>query len=268
MRIDTPSGPVRLAANLKWLFTELPFEERFDAAAEAGFRAVEFASPYALEPSHVRRLSDAAGLEQVLINTPAGPAGGPTSAGAAYVPGARDEFRAGVERALEYAAVLGTRVVHVMAGVRPPDSDPDAAFAGYVANIAWAAEQARGSGVRLALEAINRRDQPGYGLASMETAAAVARAVDPETVGVLFDVYHAQVSGGNVIERFEELRAVVAHVQIADNPGRGEPGTGEIAYARVLERIAGSGYPGWIGCEYRPASGTAEGLLWTKGLYR
>ncbi|OEV12409.1 hydroxypyruvate isomerase family protein [Streptomyces nanshensis] len=268
MRIETPSGPIRLAANLKWLFTELPFEERFDAAAQAGFRAVEFPSPYALAPSRVRRLLDAAGLEQVLVNTPAGPAGSATAAGAAYVPGAREEFRAGVERALEYAAVLGTRVVHVMAGVRPQDSDPDAAFAGYVANIAWAADRARGSGVRLALEAINRRDQPGYGLASMETAAAVAQAVDPETVGVLFDVYHAQVSGGNVIERFETLRTAVAHVQIADNPGRGEPGTGEIAYARVLERIAGSGYPGWVGCEYEPASGTAEGLVWTKGLYR
>jgi len=268
MIIQTASGPVRLAANLKWLFTEVPFAERFAAAAEAGFTAVEFASPYELAPADVRRLLDDAGLMQILINTPAGAAGSPSASGAAYVPGAEREFRDGLLRALEYAAVLGTQVVHVMAGVKPLDADPDRAFATYVANIAWAAEQARGTGVRLALEAINKRDQPGYGLRSMEAAAAVAEAVDPEGVGVLFDVYHAQVDRGNLIERFEQLRPVVAHVQVADNPGRGEPGTGEIAYERVLARIAQSGYEGWIGCEYRPVAGTREGLSWIERIVR
>jgi hydroxypyruvate isomerase len=184
--------------------------------------------------------------------------------GAGFVPGAREEFRAGVLLALEYATILGTPVVHVMAGLRPADAEPERAFANYVANIGWAAEQARGAGIRIVLEAINKRDQPRYGLESMETAAAVAEAVDPATVGVLFDVYHAQVDRGNVIERFEQLAPLVGHIQIADNPGRGEPGTGEIAYERVLARIAASDYEGWIGCEYGPLGRTEDGLAWTK----
>ncbi|WP_025156343.1 hydroxypyruvate isomerase family protein [Leifsonia aquatica] len=268
MIVETAGGPVRLAANLKWLFTELPFEQRFDAAAAAGFSGVEFASPYDLPAERVRRLLDAAGLEQVLINTPAGPAGSPTVMGAAYVPEAREEFRAGVDRALQYATVLGTSVVHVMSGLRPDGVDADRAFASYVANIGWAAERARGTGVRIALEAINKRDQPRYGLATMETAAAVAEAVDPETVGVLFDVYHAQVDGGDLITRFDRLLPRIAHIQVADNPGRGEPGTGEIAYDRVLAHIAAGSYDGWIGCEYGPVAGTVDGLAWTERIAR
>ncbi|RZU66856.1 hydroxypyruvate isomerase [Microterricola gilva] len=264
MIVETSSGSVRLAANLKWMYTEVPFEQRFDAAAASGFTGVEFASPYELSADAIRRMLDQAGLEQVLINTPAGPAGSTTVMGAGFVPGARDEFRAGVLSALEYATVLGTPVIHVMAGLRPADADPERAFAGYVANIGWAAEQARSAGIRIVLEAINKRDQPRYGLESMETAAAVAEAVDPDTVGVLFDVYHAQVDRGNVIERFERLAPLVGHVQIADNPGRGEPGTGEIAYERVLARIAASDYAGWIGCEYGPVADTHDGLTWTE----
>lgn len=262
MIVETTAGPIRLAANLKWMYTEVPFEQRFDAAAASGFTGVEFASPYELPAQRIRELLDAAGLEQVLINTPAGPKGSAAVMGAAYVPGARDEFRAGVSSALEYATILGTPVIHVMAGLRPADADPDLAIATYVANIGWAAEQARDAGIRIVLEAINKRDQPSYGLRSMETAAAVAEAVDPATVGILFDVYHAQVDRGNVIERFESLLPQVGHIQIADNPGRGEPGTGEIAYDRVLARIAASDYAGWIGCEYGPVAGTEEGLTW------
>ena len=264
MILETTSGRVRLAANLKWMYTEVPFEERFDRAAASGFTGVEFASPYDLPAQRIRELLDQAGLEQALINTPPGAKGSPTVMGAAYVPGAREEFRAGVLTALEYATVIDAPVIHVMAGLRPADADADLAFATYVANIGWAAEQARGSGIRLVLEAINKRDQPSYGLQTMETAAAVAEAVDPAIVGVLFDVYHAQVDGGNVIERFERLLPRVGHIQIADNPGRGEPGTGEIAYDRVLARIAVSDYTGWIGCEYGPVAGTEAGLSWTE----
>lgn len=268
MIIHTGGGSLQLAANLKWMFTELPFEARFDAAAAAGFTGVEFASCYEYAPEHVRGLLDSAGLVQALINTPGGEAGSQTVMGAAYVPGAEAEFREGVERALHYAAVLGAPTVHVMAGVRPAGADEDLAFATYVTNIGWAAQRARAAGVRIVLEAINKRDQPGYGLASMETAAAVATAVDPETVGVLFDVYHAQVDRGNVIERFERIAPLVAHVQIADNPGRGEPGTGEIAYERVLSRIAAAGYAGWVGCEYAPVGDTAAGLTWIERITR
>lgn len=264
MILDMPSGTIRLAANLKWMYTEVPFEQRFDAAAASGFTGVEFASPYDLPAERIRGLLNDAGLKLALINTPAGAAASATMMGAAYVPGARDEFRSGVRSALEYATVLGTPVIHVMAGLRPATADPDLAFATYVANIGWASQQARSAGIRIVLEAINKRDQPGYGLRSMETAAAVAEAVDPDTVGVLFDVYHAQVDRGNLIERFENLLPRIGHIQVADNPGRGEPGTGEIAYGRVLDRIAASEYSGWIGCEYGPVAGTREGLTWTE----
>jgi hydroxypyruvate isomerase len=264
MILETTAGSVRLAANLKWMFTEVPFEERFDRAAASGFTGVEFASPYDLPAPRIRELLDGAGLQQALINTPAGSKGSPTVMGAAYVPGAREEFRAGVLRALEYATALDAPVVHVMAGLRPADADADLAFATYVANIGWAAEQARGTGIRLVLEAINKRDQPTYGLQTMETAAAVAEAIDPAVVGVLFDVYHAQVDGGNLIERFERLAPRIGHIQIADNPGRGEPGTGEIAYDRVLAQVAASDYRGWVGCEYGPLADTEAGLSWTE----
>ncbi|MGF2949693.1 hydroxypyruvate isomerase family protein [Microbacterium alcoholitolerans] len=268
MIIDTDAGQLRFAANLKWMYTELSFEERFDAAATSGFTAVEFASPYALPADRIGELARDAGVRIALINTPAGPAGSDTVMGAGFVPAAGDEFRAGVTKALEYATALDVPVVHVMAGLRPEGVDADRAFAGYVANVAWAAEQAHGTGIRLVLEAINKRDQPRYGLASMEAAAAVAEAVDPDVVGVLFDVYHAQVDRGNLIERFESLRRHIGHVQIADNPGRGEPGTGEIAYERVLARIAASGYSGWIGCEYGPVAGTEAGLSWIERITR
>lgn len=268
MIIQSSGGQLRLAANLKWMYTQLPFEARFDAAAAAGFTGVEFASPYELSATRVRELLDNAGLTQALINTPGGPAGSATAMGAAYVPSAQGVFREGVERALHYADVLGAPTVHVMAGLRPADAEPEFAFSTYVTNIDWAAAQARAAGVRIVLEAINKREQPMYGLASMETAAAVAEAVDPATVGVLFDVYHAQTDRGNVIERFERLAPMVKHVQIADNPGRGEPGTGEIAYENVLARIAASGYSGWVGCEYGPVGDTDEGLKWIERIVR
>jgi len=268
MIVETAAGRIRLAANLKWMYTELPFEQRFDAAAASGFTGVEFASSYELPAARVRELLDLAGVEQALINTPPGAPGTPTVMGAGFTPGARSEFRDGVLTALDYAAVLGAPAVHVMAGHRSADVDPELAFATYVANIGWAAEQARAAGIRIVLEAINKRDQPAYGLRSMETAAAVAEAVDPDTVGVLFDVYHAQVDRGNVIERFERLLPRIGHIQIADNPGRGEPGTGEIAYDRVLATIAASDYAGWIGCEYGPVAGTEQGLTWIERITR
>lgn len=267
MIVATAGGEVKLAANLKWLFTEVPLEERFDAAAEAGFTGVELPSPYQLPVARMRELLDAAGVRQVLINTPPGESGSRTATGAAVVPGARDEFRDGVLRSLEYASALEVPTVHVMAGVRPAAADAALSFATYVDNIAWATERAQSAGVRIVLEAINKRDQPGYGLDSMETAAAVAAAVDPDTVGVLFDCYHAQVDRGNLIERFEQMLPHIGHIQIADNPGRGEPGTGEIAYERVLARIAASSYEGWVGCEYGPVDGTVQGLAWTERLH-
>jgi hydroxypyruvate isomerase len=257
---------LRFDANLKWLFTERPFLERFDAAAAAGFSAVEFASPYEYPASDLRRRLNDAGLKQILINTPAGAEGSPTRQGAAAVPGAEQEYREGLMRALEYATELGAGLVHAMAGIRPADVTRERSFATLVANVAWSAEQAHGTGVRLVLEAINKRDSPGFGLESMETAATVADIVGVENVGILFDVYHAQVDRGDVVTRFLQLLPNIAHVQVADNPGRHEPGSGEIGYSFVFDQIAASGYLGWIGCEYAPAAETELGLSWIHDL--
>ncbi|MFD4640229.1 hydroxypyruvate isomerase family protein [Lentzea sp. NPDC058436] len=257
---------LRFAANLKWLFTELPFVERFDAAARAGFAAVEYASPYEYEARRLRALLDDAGLEQILINTPMGPAGSPTRSGYACFPDLAGEYRDGVLHGLEYATVLGARFLHVVGGIVPEGVSAERAFARYVANIAWAAEQARGTGVWLLLEAQNKRDAPGFVLRSQAHAAAVVEAVGDDVVGQLMDFYHVQIDEGDLVRTFETHYDTTLHLQIADVPGRHEPGTGEIAYATLFRAVEASGYDGWIGCEYQPATGTTDGLTWMKEL--
>ncbi|MGO4247648.1 hydroxypyruvate isomerase family protein [Paenarthrobacter sp. RAF54_2] len=259
---------LRLDANLKWLFTELPFPQRFEAAATAGFTAVEYASPYEYEPRQLCALLRNAGLEQIRINTPMGPAGSPTRSGLACIPDRVLEFRSGVLQGLEYATALGAKFLHVVGGVVPEEISKDQAFARYVANIAWAAEQAQGSGVRLLLEAQNKRDAPGFILSSQEQAAAVVEAVDDSTVGILMDFYHAQVDEGDLIRTYERFVDVIFHLQIADPPTRNEPGTGEIGWPTLFKAIASSSYNGWIGCEYRPKGETTAGLTWMKELAR
>jgi hydroxypyruvate isomerase len=258
----TTARGLRLDANLHWLFTELPFEERFDAAARAGFRAVEYPAPYAYSATDLRRRLDDAGLEQVLINSPTGAPGSPTSYGSACIPELVKDFRNGVDLALEYAVALGSQILHVVGGIRPDHVDRDHAFAQYVANIAWAAERASSSGVRLVLETINQRDAPGFILASQEQAAGVVQAVGRDNVGLLFDLYHCQISQGDVTTRLQTLLPFVSHVQVADPPSRTEPGTGELGWDFVFDHLRSVDYAGWIGCEYRPAHGTVEGLGW------
>jgi hydroxypyruvate isomerase len=257
---------LRFAANLRWLFTELPFTERFGAAARAGFTAVEYASPYEYDVRQLRTLLDDAGLVQILINTPMGPAGSPTRSGYACLPGQVGAHRDGVLRGLEYANALGARFLHVVGGLVPQDVSADRAFARYVANIAWAAEQARGTGVRLLIEVQNQFDAPGFVLTSQAQAVAVVEAVGDDAVGLLLDFYHAQIVEGDLVRTFEKYRDIVHHLQIADVPGRHEPGTGEIAYATLFRAVESSGYDGWIGCEYRPAGDTVAGLTWMKEL--
>lgn len=259
---------LRFAANLKWLFTEVPFVERFDAAARAGFAAVEYASPYEYEARRLRALLDDAGLDQILINTPMGPAGSPTRSGYACLPDLVGEYRAGVLRGLEYATALDAKFLHVVAGIVPEGVSTERAFARYVANIAWAAEQARGTGIRLLLEAQNKRDAPGFVLASQARAAAVVEAAGQDVVGQLLDFYHVQITEGDLVRTFEKHRDTVLHLQIADVPERHEPGTGEIAYPTLFRVIESSGYDGWIGCEYQPATDTEAGLTWMKELVK
>ncbi|WP_181772386.1 hydroxypyruvate isomerase family protein [Amycolatopsis pittospori] len=255
---------LRLDANLKWLFTELPFEERFDAAAAAGFTAVEYASPYPFPAATLtRRLADA-GLSQILINSPTGEPGSPERLGHACLPGRTAEFRAGVELGLEYAVALGSSFLHLPAGIRPDDVSRDRAFAQYVANVAWAAERARGTGVRLLLEAQNKQDAPGFVLDDQAHAAAVADAIGEDHVSLLFDVYHASIDEKDVLAALREFLPRTAHVQIADSPGRAEPGTGIVPWPDVFVTLESEGYEGWIGCEYGPAAGTEAGLSWVK----
>jgi hydroxypyruvate isomerase len=253
---------LRFDANLKWLFTELPFEERFEAAAKAGFKAVEYSSPYEYSADFLLKCLADAGLEQVLINCPTGAPDSPTRNGSACIPDRVDEFRAGYLSALEYAVALGAGVIHVNAGVRPDDVSRDHAFATYVNNIGWAAEQAASTDVTLALEAMNQRDAPGFVLESIEQAAAVVRAIGGSHVGVMFDVYHLQVGQGDLATRLHALYPLIAHIQIADAPHRTEPGTGEIAWPFIFGQIESLGYGGWIGCEYAPVSTTLDGLSW------
>jgi hydroxypyruvate isomerase len=251
----------RLAANLSMMFNEVPFLDRFDAAAKAGFKAVEFLFPYDYPAATLRARLDAAGLQQVLFNMPPGDwAAG--ERGLASLPGRAQEVRDNVKIALDYATTLGCPLVHCMAGIPPAGTSPVTAAALFASNLAWAGEQAKSAGVRLAIEPINHRDMPGYHLNTMAQGAAIVDAIGVDRIGLQFDVYHCQTTEGDVTKRLEAFLPVVAHMQIADVPKRNEPGTGEIGWEYVFRRIDELGYTGWVGCEYRPAGDTVAGLGW------
>lgn len=253
----------RFCANIGFLFPDLPFLDRFAAARQAGFTAVEYASPYEYRPAELRtRLADN-GLDQVLINSPAGDrARG--ERGFACLPGRQSDFRDGVLQALDYAVALGARCVHVMAGNRPAEVAYDTALALYVQNLAWAGEKAKAAGVKLTIEPLNPRDAPGYLLNTQEQGAAIVTAIGTDRIGLQFDLYHCQTAQGDVTTRLAALLPVIGHMQLADVPGRHEPGTGEIGWDFVFRRIDELGYAGWIGCEYNPAGDTVEGLAWRR----
>ena len=253
----------RFAANLSMMFNEVPFLDRFAAAARAGFQAVEFLFPYEYPAAELRRRLDDNGLTQALFNAPPGDwAGG--ERGLASLPGRQRDFRDAIARALDYAAALDCPLVHVMAGIPAAGTAHTTAAAMYAANLAWAAEQAASAGKRLVIEPINHRDMPGYHLHTTGQAAAIIAAIGAERVGLQFDIYHCQVTEGDVSKRLEALMSITGHIQIADVPARNEPGTGELNWAFLFPRIDALGYAGWIGCEYRPAGETVAGLTWRK----
>lgn len=252
---------MRLCANLSMMFNEVGFLDRFEAAARAGFNGVEFLFPYEHKPAELRARLDANGLEQVLFNAPPGNwAAG--ERGLASLPGRQAEFRDGIAQALDYAAALGNKLVHVMAGIPGPDVPFATAAARYAANLAWAAEHAQAAGVRLLIEPINHRDMPGFHLNTMAQAAAVIDAIGRDRLGLQFDVYHCQITEGDVTKRMETFLPIISHMQLADVPARHEPGTGEIGWEYIFKHIEALGYRGWMGCEYRPARETIEGLAW------
>jgi hydroxypyruvate isomerase len=253
----------RLAANLSMMFNEVPFLDRFAAARQAGFEAVEFLFPYEFPAKELRQRLDDNGLTQALFNMPPGDwAKG--ERGLASLPGRVEEFRASVQKALDYAGALDCKLVHCMAGLVPEGVAPVTAASLYAANLAWAGEQAKAAGVKLAIEPINHRDMPGYFLHTEAQGAAVVEAIGRDRIGLQFDVYHCQITEGDVTKRMEALMPVIAHMQIADVPARNEPGTGEIGWEFVFRRMDELGYQGWVGCEYRPAGDTVQGLAWRK----
>lgn len=262
-RIDV----VTLAANLSMLWTDLPFLDRFAAAADAGFTAVECLFPYEVPAAAVAGRLRAAGLRLALFNLPAGDwAGGERGLGA--LPDRVDEFRAGMATALDYARTLGTRRLHLMAG-KPGDTDPAAARRTLIDNIRFAADAAAGDGIDIVLEPINTRiDMPGYYYDSTARAMDVIVAAERPNVKLQYDIYHMQVMEGDLARTIERLLPAIGHIQLADNPGRGEPGTGEINYPWLLGRIDALGYDGYVGCEYKPVGDTRAGLGWARDYLR
>jgi hydroxypyruvate isomerase len=243
------------------MFNEVPFLDRFALAAKAGFKGVEFLFPYEHPAAEIAaRLKDN-GLQQVLFNAPAGDfAKG--ERGMAAIPGKQAAFRDSIKMALEYATTLACPRLHIMAGLKPEGVAHDTLTAVYGANLAYAAEECAKAGVKPIIEPINHRDIPGFFLNTTDQAAAIIAAIGPEKLGMQFDLYHCQITEGDVVKRVEKHLPLIAHMQVADTPGRHEPGTGEVYWPFVFKTIDALGFRGWIGCEYRPAGETLAGLSW------
>jgi len=251
----------RFAANLSMMFNEVPFLDRFALAAKAGFRGVEFLFPYEHPAAEIAaRLKDN-GLHQVLFNAPAGDFN-KGERGMAAIPGKQAAFRDSIKLALEYATTLACPRLHIMAGLKPEGVAHDTLTAVYGANLAYAAEECAKAGVKPIIEPINHRDIPGFFLNTTDQAAAIIAAVGSEKLGMQFDLYHCQITEGDVVKRVEKHLPLIAHMQVADTPGRHEPGTGEVNWPFVFKTIDALGFRGWIGCEYRPAGETLAGLSW------
>ena len=252
-------------ANLTMLFNEVPFLDRFQAAAGAGFKGVEFLFPYAFDKDAIAERLDQHGLVQVLHNLPAGDwdAG---ERGIACHPDRVGEFRDGVGRAIEYATALGCRQLNCLAGIAPAGVDAEKVHATFVANLRFAAARLEEAGIRLLVEPINTFDIPGFHLNRTAQAIALIEEVGSPNLWLQHDVYHMQRMEGELANTIAKHLPKIAHMQIADNPGRHEPGRGEINYAWLFRYIDQLGYEGWIGCEYKPAAGTREGLGWIAAL--
>jgi hydroxypyruvate isomerase len=253
----------RFAANLSMMYQEFDFLDRFGAAAQDGFKAVEFLFPYEFPAPEIAARLNAHDLTQALFNAPPGDWGA-GERGIASLPGREAEFRSGIEQALSYTAALGNDRLHVMAGILGDANDRGRHHAVYVENLAFAAEQARALGVTIVIEPINTRDMPGFFLNYQHDAHAVCKEVGAENLKVQFDLYHCQIMEGDLATTLKATMAGVGHIQIAGVPSRHEPDDGEVNYPYLLKLIDELGYAGWVGCEYRPRNGTRDGLAWLK----
>jgi hydroxypyruvate isomerase len=253
----------KLAANLSTLFREVPFLDRFAAAARCGFRAVEYQYPYEWQASDIAARARSAGVQVVLHNMPRGDAERGEH-GTACLPGREQRFRDDLERAIAYARTVGCAQVHCMAGVAPTGLDSARVHATYVSNLKHAADRLGAEGMRLLIEPLSPRTVAGCFLTGSAQAARVLEELGAANAFLQYDLFHMQIMEGNLAETIERLLARIGHVQLADVPARQEPGTGELNFDFLLRHIDRLGYSGWIGCEYNPAGDTVEGLKWAR----
>lgn len=253
----------KFAANLSMLYGEHDFIDRFAAAAKDGFQGVEYLFPYAFEKATLAEALKVNKLTQVLHNMPAGDwdAG---ERGLACLPDRLGEFQDGVGKAIDYAKALDCKMLHAMAGIRPDGVDPDKVAETYIENLRFAAKETEKAGIKLLIEAINTIDIPGFYLSTSAQALSVIETVGSDNLFFQYDIYHMQIMEGDLAPTIEKNLSKIGHMQLADTPGRHEPGTGEINYPFLFDFIDGIGYKGWIGCEYRPAAKTEDGLGWAR----
>jgi len=253
----------KFSANLSMLFKEVDFLGRFELAARAGFKAVEFMFPYEWDKDELKQRLTEHNLELVLHNLPPGnwSAG---ERGLACLPGREKEFRDGVGRAIEYATALGCPRLNCLAGIPPATLSEEERRRTLVSNVRYAAEETRKAGLVLMVEAINSFDMPGFCLNTTRDAIELIAQVGHPNLFIQYDVYHMQMMEGKLIKTMRENLASIAHIQIADVPGRHEPGTGEINFDNLFRALDDMGYKGWIGCEYMPAGQTEAGLGWIR----
>jgi len=253
----------RFAANLSMLYPQHDFLARFSAAASDGFEAVEYLFPYDFTAAEIKLRLDDFGLTQALFNAPPGDWSN-GERGIASLPGRESEFRSGIQKALEYAAVLGNDRIHVMAGLLPGEALRQKHHAVYLENLGFAAQEAAKVGITVLIEPINTRDMPGFFLNRQDQGQAICKEVGADNLKVQFDFYHCQIVEGDVISKLRRDFAGVGHIQIAGVPDRHEPNIGEVNYPWLFEEIDRLGYTGWVGCEYRPKGDTSEGLEWLR----
>lgn len=253
----------KFAANLTMLFTEVDFLSRFEKAKNAGFKGIEYLLPYDYRVEEVVDALEKNGLTQVLFNLPSGdmPNG---ERGIACLPDRIEEFRAGVDQAITYAKALNCPQLNCLAGKVPEGLSQSEAHKVFIDNIRYAADKLAEENIILLMEMINTRDVPGFFLKTTAQALDILEEVNHPNIKIQYDIYHMQRMEGELANTIEANIDNIRHMQLADNPGRHEPGTGEINYPFLFEFIDQLPYEGWIGCEYAPAAGTEEGLGWLK----